>query len=217
MNASVRFYFTEDERNGINKSNLLVYHYTTQWEQEPGPLTYGGTGDGQYVEAQNVDNFSTFALDQETGGPYLPLLLNYFPEPTGPESGFWEDNSSPGTEFYVTPDRAYVDDFAIYISISGCGNFKITHSIPEPITNDQFSFSGSFYASGTFNSTTTASGTAGLDSFYIPGCGNITGSHSWIAIWKNSLQPSGISVEIVEIESVELETNPERDYYEVIR
>ena len=32
-------------------------------------------------------------------------------------------------EFYVTADRAFVDDFAININVTGCGSYKITHTM----------------------------------------------------------------------------------------
>ncbi len=116
---------------------------------------------------------------------------------SGPTPGFWE--STTGDEFYVTTDRAYVDNFAIYISVLGCGDYKITRTTPTPISNNQFSFTGSFYASGTFNSTTTASGTDGLSDFYIPGCGNVSGGPwSWNATWQDSSQPTFLPAQVVE-------------------
>jgi uncharacterized repeat protein (TIGR01451 family) len=122
-------------------------------------------------------------------------------QPPGPTPGFWEGS---GMEFYVTSNRSYVDDFAIYISVSGCGNYKITHTRQESINNDQFSFSGSFYASGTFNSATTANGTTGLDGFYIAGCGTVSGGpYSWSASWQNSSQPSAASVKIEKLDEGE--------------
>lgn len=99
-----------------------------------------------------------------------------------------------------------MDDFAIYISVSGpgCGNYKITHTAQEPITNDQFSFTGSFYASGTFASETTASGTDGLNNFNIPGCGSVSGGPwSWDADWKNDSQPRFLPAEVVGPDRVE--------------
>jgi hypothetical protein len=109
--------------------------------------------------------------------------------PTGPTAGFWE--SDTGDEFYVTPDQANVDNFAINIDVTGCGSFKITHLLVEPIVGNQFSFVGPFYASGTFDSTTSAHGTDGLSSFSIPGCGTLSdASWSWTATWINSSQPT---------------------------
>ena len=84
MDATVRFYFTESERRGMNKDNLLLYHYSSQWDEEPGPYANGGSGDGQYVQVQNVDDYSLFALDQEFGGPYLPLTMAYAGAPPVP-------------------------------------------------------------------------------------------------------------------------------------
>jgi len=111
--------------------------------------------------------------------------------PTSPTPGFWESTS--GDEFYVTPDQANVDNFAIDIVVTGCGSYKITHLIAEPIVGNQFSFSGPFYASGTFDSTTSAHGTDGLTSFDIVNCGTVTdGPWDWTATWQNSSQPASI-------------------------
>lgn len=139
---------------------------------------------------------------------YLPSVLKNVgeppppPPPPGPTPGFWESNT--GDEFYVTTDSAYVDNFAIYVSVPGCGNYKITHLTPVAITSDQFSFSGSFYASGTFTSDTVASGTDGLSSFNIPGCGLVTGGPwSWTATWKNSSQPAIVPASIVGPDGIE--------------
>jgi hypothetical protein len=120
--------------------------------------------------------------------------------------GFWLDLYGPG--FYVTTDRAYVDDFTIYISVPDCGlyNYQVTHSSQEPITNDQFSFSGSFYASGTFHSATTASGSTGLNKYNISGCGKVSGGPwPWNATWQSSSQTTW-SGRIVELETMESTT-----------
>jgi subtilisin family serine protease len=143
---------------------------------------------------------------------YLPLIFKGTstpqPPPSGPTPGFWRTDSQ-GVEFYVTTDRASVDNFAAYITVSGCGDYKITHTPLEPISNDQFSFSGSFYASGAFSSETAASGTTGLDSFFISGCGFVSGGPwSWGATWRSSGQPSAIesSEEPVSVEPVSGQT-----------
>jgi len=108
-----------------------------------------------------------------------------------PKAGFWE--STTGDEFWVTPDQKNVDDFAIYITVSGCGNYKITHTVPVSIANKKFSFTGSFYANGTFDTTSRAHGTDGLKSFYLPGCGTVNGGPwSWTATWKHASQPLAI-------------------------
>jgi hypothetical protein len=106
---------------------------------------------------------------------------------TKPKAGFW---SGYGTEFHVTTNQANVNQFAIYISVPACGiTGKITRNSLVPIVNKSFSFSGSFYANGTFSSTIKASGKSGLSSFYIAGCGNVSGGPwSWTATWLNSSQ-----------------------------
>ncbi len=82
LDATVRFYLSEDERNGLTLADLLVFHYDADWIEEPGPYTSGGTGDAQYVQAQNIDDFSLFALGEEppSGGTiYLPIMMKRYP------------------------------------------------------------------------------------------------------------------------------------------
>ncbi len=106
--------------------------------------------------------------------------------PSGPNPGYWM-GASGALEFYVTSDRAYVDDFAIIISVTGCGTYKITHLPPEPIVSNQFSFSGPFYGNGTFTSPTSCTGTTGLENFYISGCGFVSGGpFSYTATWQGA-------------------------------
>lgn len=112
----------------------------------------------------------------------------------GPNAGFWE--SQTGDEFYVTADRNYVDDFAIYLN--ACGSlWKITHTPLEPIVGNAFSFSGPFYAGGTFTSAVTVSGYDGLTSFYLPNCGTVTASWTYTASWQYAAQPAMLDVEPV--------------------
>jgi hypothetical protein len=109
---------------------------------------------------------------------------------TAPLAGFWD---GPFEEFWVTPDQSFVDDFATFISVSGCGNYKITHVVPEPIENNQFSFTGAFYSSGTFDTPTSAYGTDGLEDFFIDGCGFVSGGPwVWVAFLQSGDLPEAV-------------------------
>jgi subtilisin family serine protease len=149
----------------------------------------------------------TFSGPTSSGGGgaskiYLPFIIKSPSSAGGPNPGFWE--STTGDEFYVTTDRKNVDNFAIYVNVTGCGLYKITHLPLAPIANSNFSFSGTFYASGTFKSATTASGTDGLSNFLISGCGYVNGGPwSWNAAWQNSSQPTVQTAEVVGPEVVE--------------
>lgn len=123
------------------------------------------------------------------GGVWRPYsAAKAFSISSKPRAGFYE--STTGDEFYVTTDQRYVDDFAIYVSVTGCGSYKITHTVPVAITNNHFAFSGAFYASGTFKTATSVSGTDGLTSFYITGCGYVKGGPwTYTAVWKSTAQP----------------------------
>ncbi len=116
---------------------------------------------------------------------YLPSIGKAQP---GPQPGFWA-SSSGSTEFYVTSDRLYVDRFAIYVDPrqAGCEVYKITHLVKEPISGSAFSFTGAFYASGTFVSPTAANVTLGLRDLLIEGCGYLTGGPWSVALnWKST-------------------------------
>ena len=92
-------------------------------------------------------------------------------------------------EFHVSTDSQRVDNFAIYVNVPGCGGYKITHLVPAAITGNSFAFTGTFNASGTSASPTSASGTAGLDDFYINNCGYVSGGpYIWNANWIDSAQ-----------------------------
>ena len=129
---------------------------------------------------------------------YAPLTLFTkapLPPPTGPTPGFWRHVVDNRMQFYVTPDRAFVDDFAIQVAIDDCGNFTITHLVPEKIAGMEFTFSGPFYASGIFSSDKQASGTVGLKDYDMRDwdCGFVTGGPwPWEANWMNSNQPAGL-------------------------
>jgi len=136
---------------------------------------------------------------------YLPVVLNNYgstQDDPGPTPGYWEADYE---EFYVTPDGGSVDRFASYIYVDGCGNYKITHISPVPaIVSNQFSYSGSFYFSGTFDSPLTASGIDGFINFDLSGCGTINGGPwSWDADWIDSSQPTFLSAELVVPELIE--------------
>jgi hypothetical protein len=82
-----------------------------------------------------------------------------------------------------------VENFTIYVDVDGCTSYKITHLVPAAITGNSFAFTGTFYASGTFASPTSASGITGLNDFYIADCGYVNGGPwSWTAGWVHSTQ-----------------------------
>lgn len=118
---------------------------------------------------------------------YVPRAMK--PADGRPTAGYFA-SSNDVDSFYVLPDRASIKNYAVMISIGGCGTYKITRTTVDAITNNQFAFSGSFYASGTFSSSTAATGSVGFNKYNISGCGEFTGGPwSWNATWKNSTQP----------------------------
>ncbi len=203
----------------VNHAVVLV-----GWDDDPGVWilrnSWGtGWGESGYMRIgygiSNVGYSANYIVYPPIVRPnkvYLPLVTKNYPL-SGPTPGFWESDYE---EFYVTTDRAYVDNFAVYIYVLGCGYYKVIHTPLEPITNNQFSFSGPLYASGTFHSATTASGTDGLDSLYIPGCGYVNGGPwSWSATWQNDSQPGFMPAEVVEADHVEpVETT--RNFYRFV-
>ena len=120
-------------------------------------------------------------------------MMNGVMQGTSVTPGFW--SSTTGDEFYVSTDQAYVNRFAIYVNVTNCGSYttlKITRITSVPITNKSFSFTGSFYATGTFDTATSAHGTDGLNNYFSTTCQRTFngGPWSWTATWKNSSQPA---------------------------
>ncbi|MGC1377461.1 MAG: C39 family peptidase [Anaerolineales bacterium] len=107
-----------------------------------------------------------------------------------PKAGLWGNGS--WNSFYVTANQASVSKFAIVISVSGCGTYKISRTVLSSIVSNKFSFTGSFYATGTFTTTLAAHGTTGLSSFPISGCGNVStgGAVAWSSTWRSAAQPT---------------------------
>ncbi|MBN1318655.1 MAG: PPC domain-containing protein, partial [Anaerolineales bacterium] len=116
---------------------------------------------------------------------FLPLVMNIYPPP--PKTGFWSGLGGAIT-FDVTDKGFYLDNFTMVIDVPDCGLYDIdvTNTKKISISNYQFSFGGSFYASGTFGSLTTASGTIGLNSHEVAlGCFASGGPYNWTASWQN--------------------------------
>jgi len=180
----------EDDNSGFS-SPTTVYNGTAS------QYAVSGKADGRWyyrVRASNSNGNSDWSnvVSAYVGAlqnVYLPLILNnYASAPSGPTPGFWEGSYE---EFYVTPAGTHVDDFAIYISVNGCGNYKVTSTDLDPISNEQFTNGGAFYYSGTFDTSTSAHGSEGLSNLYIPGCGYVSGGPwDWTATWSNGSQPS---------------------------
>jgi hypothetical protein len=65
--ATVRFYFTEAERNGQTLGSLKVWHWSGgAWVQQIGSTTTGGSGNSQWVQVTGVNAYSPFLLSENT-------------------------------------------------------------------------------------------------------------------------------------------------------
>jgi subtilisin family serine protease len=139
-----------------------------------------------YYRAKASNNTGSSGWSNVQSAVVRPIL--------GPTPGFWQE-SGGWMEFYVSTDRQHVEDFAIYVDVDGCGSYVITQLVPAAITGNNFSFTGAFYGSGTFNSATAASGTTGLNNFHIDGCGPVSGGPwDWSASWLYSAQATARAV-----------------------
>ncbi len=158
------------------------------------PIGWGPKGNLPIVRKDIPPTVTKTPTATATSIPPTATSTATLPAGTGPTAGFWQEDGTYGcagcSEFYVTTGSPMVDNFAIYISVTGCGNIKLTRTNPEyAINNNYFSFTGTYYANGSFGSQTVVSGQYGLSSHYIPGCGNVSGGPwSYQSVWKNSSQ-----------------------------
>jgi len=116
-----------------------------------------------------------------------------------PKAGLW--TGPDGIKFYVTVDQQYVNHFYVIVNIPGCSTTIHWGPILTPITNNIFSYTTQqalyLNAEGTFDSDTTAHGTASVIGFPSTICGiNVSvGPIDWTASWRNSSQPSIVAEE----------------------
>jgi hypothetical protein len=200
--ANTTSYLLQEDDNNAFSSPTTVYSAAgTSWNATGKAIgTY-------YYRVQASNTWGT------SGWSNTASVIVQTTQAAGPTPGFWQQ-SGGAMEFYVTADRAFVDDFAINVNVTGCGSYKITHTPQEPISGNNFSFTGVFYASGTFSSQTAASGTTGLSSFPIPGCGYISGGPwVWSASWVHSAQLTPVGA----AETNQLEPADPGNAFEVIR
>jgi hypothetical protein len=150
-------------------------------------LTLGATYYWQ-VHAKNAQGTT-----DADGGSWFSFTVS------GPLAGFW--TATIGVYFYVMPDQANVIhvDFSYHFDNGLCsGNGEVWTTTPKPIVNGQFSNSGTTTwsgtgggvadFSGTFDSPTSAHGTAQLTGqCWIPW---ENPPFSWTATWQDASQPS---------------------------
>jgi hypothetical protein len=138
-------------------------------------LTLIGLRPSQAAEAQAAKKFI-----------YMPIVSHGLPPVV---SGYWKGGAN---QFYVTPDGANVNKFAVRINVVGCGAYKVTRTRMVPISNKKFEFINYYFSgAGTFTTPKSATGTDRLYQLYIPGCGYVSGGPwTWNVTWQNSSQPT---------------------------
>jgi hypothetical protein len=125
---------------------------------------------------------------------------------SAPLAGFWKGGPNY-SEFYITPDRGYIDNFAIYVTVYACNiyNQKFTYTPLVPLTYNslhkrfEFNHSGLYYFSGYTKSIKTAHSGFGMNGYYWPGCGYLYGGpFSSEPVWGNRTQPTASGSEVFE-------------------
>ncbi|MCQ3937288.1 MAG: hypothetical protein DPW18_09600 [Chloroflexi bacterium] len=143
-------------------------------------------------------NNYTWKVRAEVNGEWKEYSPNLPFKVSAAKAGRWNGRA---LQFYVTKGAPKVDNFAVNIYVYGCGGYTITRDPQIALQGRTFSFTGSYYANGTFPTPKRASGSVGFRSFFIPGCGYITGGpFSWSADWTDSSQPT-IKVDMGDIPS----------------
>jgi Carboxypeptidase regulatory-like domain len=193
-------------------SGLVADTYTLTPSR--GGCTFSPTSRVVSVPPSRTGQNFTGTCSGQSHRAYLPAILKLLP--TGPQPGYWQCTNC-NQWMYVRPDRAAVLKFTIRVTDPDCGTGTIYRVVADPIVSNQFAFSGSFYGSGTFHTATTASGTTGLNNFYISACGKYVsgGPWTWSDTWRNSTQPAAVSADVDGTEVVELSTDDAGDAFTV--
>jgi hypothetical protein len=111
------------------------------------------------------------------------------------KAGLWK---SSWIQFYVSPNNNSLSRFQMTIYVYGCGYYTIRNNPSAIFNGTYFAFTGTnsspFGAWGFFHDPTHVSGALGVEHYYLPHCGYITGSASWSATWNSSSQPAAINI-----------------------
>jgi hypothetical protein len=201
--------------NAVSGATSYTLHEDDNASFTSPTIAYTGANNSWNAAAKPLGKYYYRVQASNTGGNSAwsnTVSVDVTVATAGVTPGFWDGNDM---EFYVLPDGANVDNFAIFISVTGCGNYKITSGTVNPIVSNAFTDGGPFYYNGVFGSATTASGQLGLASFPISGCGNVSGGpFPWSATWMNSSQPSAINIAVdgvFEIDPTESNSYPAFD------
>jgi hypothetical protein len=125
---------------------------------------------------------------------------------SAPLAGYWKGGPNY-SEFYITPDRGYIDNFSIYVTVYACNiyNQKFTYTPLVPLTYNkglsrlEFGHSGTYYFGGFSKSTTTAYSYFGMGGYYWPGCGYLSGGpYASNPAWVNNTKPTTSGAEVFE-------------------
>ena len=117
-NAATRatsYLLQEDDNAGFASPETRCYAGSgTSWDAA------GKAVGTYYYRVQAVNAWGPSGWSNVASAVVQPLA-------SGPTPGFWQ-HPDEAMEFYVTADRAYVDDFAVYVEVlPDCGVWKITH------------------------------------------------------------------------------------------
>ncbi|MEJ5308332.1 MAG: G8 domain-containing protein [Anaerolineae bacterium] len=117
--ATVRFYFSEAERNSQTLGNLKVWHRSgSAWVQETGTTSTGGSGNAQWVQVTGVSAYSPFLLSENN--PTAITLASF--------KATSQDAPQGGAAILVTWETASELDnvgFNLYRSESAAGPYTL--------------------------------------------------------------------------------------------
>jgi hypothetical protein len=126
---------------------------------------------------------------------------------SAPLAGYWKGGKNY-SEFYITPDRGYIDNFAIYVTVYACNIYNqkftynplVTLSYNKGLSRSEFSYSrNNYYFNGYVKSKTIGHSTFGMNGYYWPGCGYLYGGPFQSSpVWVNRTQPAAAGSEVFE-------------------
>jgi CSLREA domain-containing protein len=140
--STVKFYYTEAERNGEPNSLMKVYRWNgSSWELEDGTYSRGGAWDAQWVQITGVDEYSLFMLSETNntapvavGDTYStnegtnltvppPGVLGNDSDVDGDPLTAVLDTSPSGGSIYLNLDGS----FAYFLSANFCGSDSFSY------------------------------------------------------------------------------------------
>lgn len=129
LNATLRFYYLDNELNGQTEENFYLYKSTDGGENWLAIGASAADYSNNYVEQSGIGGFSRWTVSNNLIYP-LPVELLSFSGIYEKEnvSLYWETSSETNNDYYTIERSEDLESFELIVIVDGAGNSNTIHS-----------------------------------------------------------------------------------------